>query len=817
MYGLEAAIPKTATRNAFEIDNCTFVANLALNGAGISVSWSLQQRTSVEQVAHIHISRSSFRQNNAKLGAAIHVDQYWLVLEGLMTKVWIDSCKFDRNTDRYFRKIDSGNLSKPVQVGMGIVCVTSSNVWFRNSVSFTNNNGSALAVSGGSVSFNGTSALFENNTAFTGAGIFLLGASTIELGFGTKIVFRNNAAIYRGGAIHTVCISRENLKTDAKCFVRFVDPAVIPADWNVTVLFIDNWEFQHTSRNAIYSTSILPCSVLGESGVMTSEVLCWKGWSYFAGEKPVECSTQIATDIGNMEYNGGYSVNNSDNINNHAQAFPGWTFEMPIGVTDDLGTVIGNEVVFMVSRSGSRQDQSLVYGKNITVYGPENETYLMSLMTRGERAWYGEFYIDFQECPPGFSAKNNSCACAGTYGGNMFCNLKAKEARLPQGYWMTLFQGSYYIAQCPQGYCKEIEHRFNILPHNHEDLSSMLCASSRTGALCGECKPGYGPAVNSPTYECTNCTDINLGANIAKYVASVYLPLAALFSILILFDIRLTTGPANGFILHCQMVLSTFSLDANGGITLNQIVNHPTKYISVYRFLYGIFNLEFIENFLPSLCLSASFNTLTVLCLDYCVAFSPLIMIVTVLAILRLKERCAFSLKITKSSRFIRNKTRSIGEALLPAFASFLLLSYTKFSTVSAYILATHILMDENGSSHRTPNGETELVFLAGQLNSQSKEYYPYYITAIVVCCTFVSLLPLLLLDYPRSGLYQNHDASEGCTPLIKYTSFWMHSRGATGKTCDSLPDSTFFLGFSLTWCLTGSSTLGQGSIWHSR
>ena len=737
VYGLEAAIPKTATRNAFEIDNCTFVANSALNGAGISVSWSRQQRTSVEQVAHIHISRSSFRQNNAKLGAAIHVDQYWLVLEGLVTKVWIDSCNFDRNTDQYFRKIESG---KPVQVGMGIVCVTSSNVWFRNRVSFTNNNGSALAVSGGSVSFNGTSVLFENNTAFTGAGIFLLGASTIELGFGTKMVFRNNAAVYRGGAIHAVYISRENLKTDAKCFLRFVNPTTTPADWNVTVLFVDNWEFQHTSYNAIYSTAILPCSVLGGSGVSNeSEVLCWKGWSYYAGEKQVECDSQIATAIGYMEYNG-------TNGSNHIQAFPGWTFEMPLLIKNDLDEVIGNDVVSMVSHHGSRHEQALFYGENATVYGQENKTYNMTLMTFGERAWYGEFYVDLQQCPPGFSIHNGngSCICAGDYSGHVICNLKAKEAWLAQGYWMTLFRGSYYIAQCPPGFCRDFVERFILLPHNYTDLNSTLCAPNRTGPHCGECVLGYGPAVNSRTYECINCTDINLGANIAKYVASIYLPLAALFTILILFDIRLTTGPANSFILYCQVVASTFSLDANGGIPLNQVVNHPTKYILAYR----IFNLEFIENFLPLICLSANFNTLTVLCLDYCVAFSPLIMIAVVLVILKLKERCTFSVKRISPmsmSKFFKKKNRSIDEALLPAFASFLLLSYTKFSIVSASTLTTNIPIDANGSSYSAP----ESVYLAGQFNPHDKEYYPYYVAAVIVCCTFVSIPPLLLLDYP--------------------------------------------------------------------
>jgi predicted outer membrane repeat protein len=742
VYGYNNSIPKTAMLDNFEVDHCEFVNNSALNGAGMSVYWAMQDVLS-NQVSVFLINNSIFEKNVAKLGSAIYAEQFWSVSRGLPATICIESCRFNNNTYRYWYGVDTGRISDPLQLGFGTVCLTSSNAWFKKKVSFTNNTGSALALAGGSVNFDGVYALFENNSAHEGAGIMLSGESIIEVGNGTSLVFRGNSASYRGGAIHAHYITRKNLATDLNCLMRYTNPLVHPNDWNVRVQFIDNWDSRHSRANAIYATSLLPCSMVGGSGVYVattnSTVFCWPGWSYHHEGKRVNCSSQIATDIGFMKYTG--NKTEGTEINNTIHAYPGWEFELPVQVRNDLGQIIGNETVFTGNIDSEYVNQSIIYGKKAVVYGNENEAYNMIVTTHNLRIWFVKVHVDLQPCPPGFATKSGSCSCAGTFGGNLFCDFQERKARLNSGLWMLFDNGSYYVAQCPPSYCVNIDK----LPLDHNELNSKLCAPNRGGGVCGECLGDYGPAINSHTYECTNCADINLAANVMKYIASVYLPLIVLFTILILFDIRLTTGPANAFIIYCQFLSSTFSLDVDGGLSLDQVMKDYSKgYSYAYRFPYGIFNLEFVENFLPPICLSANFNTLSVLGLDYCVAFSPLIMIAVVVAIFKLKERCSL---LTRKSLFFSKKTRGIDEALLPAFASYLLLSYTKFSTVSAHILATHTLVDENNSFYYPPDGER--VYVAGQLTTHSKEYYPYYITAILVCCTFVAIPPLLFLDYP--------------------------------------------------------------------
>ena len=743
-YFVYGPLPATATRNSIVIDNCTFVKNLALYGAGVSIKWALQlSQSAIDQAALIHILNTFFQANNAKLGVALHVDQFKSFSRGHKPSVWIENSTFDANTDLYFIGFDDSE-DTPLPLGLGVVCVFSSDVWFRNGVNFTNSIGSALAVAGGTVSFDGH-ALFANNSANRGAGIILLGSSTIELGHNTKLVFRNNSAGTFGGAVHAVHISRENLRTDLNCFFRYVDPTIAPDDWNVTVEFVDNWDQKRSSRNSIFATSTLPCSIVGGSGVFnsnsTNRVFCWKGWSYYNSsteEDPVECGSQISSDIGRLQYTSTDSAGR-----NYAKAFPGWDFILPITALDDLDRDISSRTIFNSAVNSSYYNASYIYGEKTAVLGLERSSYFISLDSVGERRWYADVVIDLLPCPPGFkAAEDGVCICSNTYAGSLSCNFKAKEAHLSINAWMGLHNDSYYTAPCPPKYCKTYtsSERFVRLPNSSEALSERLCAPHRTGVMCGECTKNYGPAINLETFECVNCTDINLAANIAKYVASSYIPLVTLFMILILFDLRLTTGPANAFILYCQVASSTF--------IPNSI---QSCYDAIYQAPYGIFNLNFVENYIPPICFSAKFNTLTILLLDYLVALSPLMLILLVLLLLKVQERtCCNVRKISYGySKLLRNKGRSIGEALLPAFASFLLLSYTKFSTISAYIMATRFLTDEDGNRLDQP----QLVYLAGQFTSNDGDYYPYFVTALFVFCTFVAIPPLLLLDFPLRAL----------------------------------------------------------------
>ena len=81
---------------------------------------------------------------------------------------------------------------------------------FYGSVTFINNSGRALAVSGSNAIFYCCSILFERNRGNTKGAITLLGASKIDVGSETIMVFKYNIAATQGGAIHSAYLSRQN-------------------------------------------------------------------------------------------------------------------------------------------------------------------------------------------------------------------------------------------------------------------------------------------------------------------------------------------------------------------------------------------------------------------------------------------------------------------------------------------------------------------------------------------------------------------------------------------------------------------------------
>ena len=206
------------------------------------------------------------------------------------------------------------------------------------------------------------------------------------------------------------------------------------------------------------------------------------------------------------------------------------------------------------------------------------------------------------------------------------------------GHIESMDNESYYSGTCPPGFCYENPHFSHLfLPNNSEDLQKLICGHKhRQDTLCSKCIEGHGPAVNSPMHECINCTD-PIGDTF-KYISTVYVPLVVMFVVIILFNVCLTTGAANAFILYAQIISSTFSVDADGQIPLILIIghHHASKLFKAYRIPYGIFNLEFIENLIPPLCVGTKLSNLAVIALDYIVALTPLLLIVVGAIIFRL-------------------------------------------------------------------------------------------------------------------------------------------------------------------------------------
>ena len=166
----------------------------------------------------------------------------------------------------------------------------------------------------------------------------MLGASAIDVSKEVRMKFINNTAASHGGAIYAKYIARQNLITDTNCFIRPIEPETDPNDWRITMTFVDNTENNGRCKNAIFTTSVLHCTPLGETDDIAEHVkqtFNWTGWTFKMNFEK-DCGNYISSDIGNIVYNG----------SNHVNAYPGWEFRIPIIIADDFGYDVTDLAVF---------------------------------------------------------------------------------------------------------------------------------------------------------------------------------------------------------------------------------------------------------------------------------------------------------------------------------------------------------------------------------------------------------------------------------------------------------------------------------------
>ena len=789
--------------NRVTLNRSHFDGNHALSGGGVSVSPALQLYSKYLQLITVNITLSTFTHNTARIGFAIEVTLFPIFVRGGVPRVYISYCNFTTNRNSL---LSEGTDILSTETGVGAVYSNGVILHFIGNVRFEKNHGSALAVVRKRVSFENCSAEFVGNSGRVGGAINLLGVSYLLVNDKTVMKFVNNSAEVYGGAINNKYIERENVVTNPNCFVRHIDPFHKPNKWGTKFFFEDN----HGGlfhKDTIHTTSILPCAWPGWGGAgNASSILCGRNWVYLRHNRATNCDSEIRTGAGSIDYTplnvGNVSECSTASLStrSHSQhsslsqvesqvieAVPGKPFELPLLVRDDLCHNISTTTVFaarVVDSEVSQVDPRFVYtsGGYLQLNGVSDNMVELHLDTINDRTWHVELHVRLLPCPPGFvlsndtPRKDSTCVCnSQNYQKRLRCEQSDFHAFLRNGYWIGTTpesNGSLVVSLCLPGYCTTNDSADYVMLPDELDSQDKVCVN-RVGVLCGQCVPEYGPAVNRRDFRCVLCNATNIAAHATYYVLSVYLPLFILFTGIIVFNVRLTTGPANAFILYSQIIASTFDLTGDNHIPLNVITSSTSALLAAYRIPYGVFNLDFLENFVKPLCLGSGLNSLDALQLDYIVAMFPLLMILLVLLVLSFKSRCGIGRLFhmqrhqalhdytsvpnhspTEGQPSRRLKTRKClcrwfrdwqaGESLLHAFSAFLLLSYTKFALTSSYIVNLHPILSADGSQVGPRRA-----YYAGYFTEHDPLYLlRYYIPSCLVI-VIISILPIMLLGYP--------------------------------------------------------------------
>ena len=357
------------------------------------------------------------------------------------------------------------------------------------------------------------------------------------------------------------------------------------------------------------------------------------------------------------------------------------------------------------------------------------------------------------------SPRTGKCTCGVLYGSSLvLCSNHDKNFQVAvlHGFCITpaaLDNQTLIVGTCQYNmlnYHTKSNPFYFVLPQDPGLVDSAMCgAYQRTGQLCGDCIPGYSPPVLTYHPQCVNCTEGT--DNWGKYLALSLAPQTAFFLTVLVLRLRATSPTLNGFILYSQLITPPPVLRLGAILAYNFRSDPFSSDRAIIKLLKGLFtfhsiwNLDFLRLIYGPFCLHPDATSLQILALDYITAVSPLLVIGLTYVVVQLHyHNCAPIVWIWRGplQKCCAAFTRSwnLQTSLIDAFATFLLLSYIKFLSVSFTLLFPALILDME---------EWTYLYYAGTTEYLGSEHLPYALLAVVSLVTFTFLPVLLLCLYP--------------------------------------------------------------------
>ena len=363
--------------------------------------------------------------------------------------------------------------------------------------------------------------------------------------------------------------------------------------------------------------------------------------------------------------------------------------------------------------------------------------------------------VEEQSCPTWYlAAKHNGmtrCVCGATLEGAVRCDDATLTTAMFEGFCMSYDDSvnDTIIGGCPFNYHHPDTQVFYVtLPNDTTGLNSFMCDGlNRTGLLCSHCQQGLRPTVLSYTRQCVECFDKQYGWLL--YITATLIPTTILCFLVIIFQFHVTSAEMNAFVFLCQFATCVSTL-----ISPYMYIHYTSTSTTIHFFklvvvtFYGIWNLDFFRYFIPSFCISSDMHTLHVLALEYVVAIYPLFLTVMIYLCIEMHDHgvrlvlCVWRPFHMCFARF-RRRWDPKG-SVINAFATFLLLSYSKLLTVSYSLLDSTELHNNRGEKV----GPVVLYYDAS-IECFSRDHLPFAVLAICVLLVFVVFPLVLLLLYP--------------------------------------------------------------------
>ena len=427
-------------------------------------------------------------------------------------------------------------------------------------------------------------------------------------------------------------------------------------------------------------------------------------------------------------------------------------------------------------------------------------------------------------CPPGLSREGGECVCELPaeellFGGLVHCDNCTKTSYLIRGNCVTLdsknnttlVAGTCFVASYNIPNYQEL--------YNVSGLDHVICGDTRKGTLCGQCKKEYRIDMNSYTFDCVrpeNCIKLSW----LYYLLSQFGFLNGFLLLVLILRPNLTSPKYASFLLITQIIALPVNIK-----TVSTRVTH-TSHSGTYPItntlgevllgLYQCWNLDFFTNFLPPFCLPQRMNTLPTITLQYVKAVYPLLLIVVVYLVMEYSDRCACCQRvlsllwtpIDRCSHWINGRSQSsYRPSVVSVFATFLLLSYTKFVSTSVFLLLPVPLYNATGHIVRF------VLFFDGTMDYLSLEHLPYAVLAVSVMVVFAGVPATVLLCFQFQAFQK---CLEKCklrrNSLVTFVELFQgHFRDPT----DGGRDFRFVAGLYFIFCLVMIALRCLETVWY--
>ena len=185
---------------------------------------------------------------------------------------------------------------------------------------------------------------------------------------------------------------------------------------------------------------------------------------------------------------------------------------------------------------------------------------------------------------------------------------------------------------------------------------------NRHGRICANCTNGTSIFYHTQnTFDCIE--DKHCSWGIVLYFISEIVPVTILFLLVILFDIKLTSGALNPFIFYTQ-ILEILAINANNLILID---NEASMILEILNFIVSFFNLEFFEHSRLSFRFFKGATSLNIIVFNYVTVIYSLLLVLLTVALMntRLNRLNKYIQKIKGRETYISQSIARPIEAMI--------------------------------------------------------------------------------------------------------------------------------------------------------